>query len=1027
MAAAAAVTGTPSIADPALALQWQDPNARCSFLTRAIAGFSFPKGTLLQPGLVPEKHSGTHNLMARCRFAVLRGPHLCGASIYIAMTSAPQGDILPRPGMHDISGSFCVECLLLQHRTLKIRTAIDPPTPIQLVELKSLVQGFKDNGIGATELTDIHNFRDRTQNTKTQLYLRGRPGSTEALPARETRILQLMGLHSDDQDRTISFSSAMATASLIAAVHSFSTLHQQYRGTHTTHVSAAKAAHAAAGNAGNALSPLVASLKYIVTNGHLSQPHNLAHNDERALVLRAYAQLVLNLRAAASDAQRIVARDNFAAELPIVYKYPILIAATADGPDPHGFAGGMALHTINMDGMLNVHSTLAHFILTIVFTRCYICMPVSQIRAWIEDTNAVIAADSRSENVLFRDDMLIPPTLIQLMTPATYARVYGAAPIGGAPPVPPALIVPAAPAVANPWATAAPALPTGAVPPAADPSGPRTYTQDDVDEAARMAAARAVAEFQRQTHAPPNHQVAGAQAPPHQFGQTITTPPYQFGQERPSAPTFTFGQARPHAPAFGLQTAPQAGRGPPAPGFGHYQGYAAAAHGTPHAPHLLPRPPPAPAAGLGGFGHGHFAQQAHGGGHGAAGYNPGVTVPLYPTGRYPVLPPKSTQDLLKDPLTVRFSTSGGEFHEVTPLTYKQSLSHTAKLLEGLVEVVSSSNVNYFNISQHADFKKEMQNGTLINEQDQDVSSAGSIMTAQMNQSGVMSGFKFKESKLQFPQIRSPNRLKQVKDQIDLALVTGMQRQAYFMTKCASVHDHNYGMHWHKREHFRSLREPFKKFFKAIEDKLGLFMDLNPAASVIQLNNLWMYVNWTFRFYIKKKMFLSSWLHPLWVAVLRYQKPPPCKTRYKDDDGAAWNNSMNSYFAPGSVRSPALSPAAYGGAPTYHHVPAQPAGRGRGGQQRNPRKVNTKRDKIPQMYMRGAPPSVYAKYKNVCVKCHSPSHVQESCPIIPATATPAQKAKLAAAEKLNAVIRGPRSTFLKAARLKWQAAIDAAPA
>jgi hypothetical protein len=71
--------------------------------------------------------------------------------------------------------------------------------------------------------------------------------------------------------------------------------------------------------------------------------------------------------------------------------------------------------------------------------------------------------------------------------------------------------------------------------------------------------------------------------------------------------------------------------------------------------------------------------------------------------------------------------------------------------------------------------------------------------------------------------------------------------------------------------------------------------------------------------------------------------------------------------------------------------------------------------------------VYAKYKNVCVKCHSPSHVQESCPIIPATATPAQKAKLAAAEKLNAVIRGPRSTFLKAARLKWQAAIDAAPA
>ena len=1037
MADAAALTGSPSIADPALVLQWQDPSARCSFLSRAILGFSFPKGTLLQPGLVPEKHSGTHDLMARCQFAVLRGPHRCGASIYIAMTAQPYGNVLPRPGMADISGDFCLECLLLQHRTLKVQTTIVGPTPSQVEELENLVHGFKDNGIGATELTDIHNRRDATQITKTQLFLRGRPGSTEALPARETRLLQFMGLRSDDQDRTISLSSAMATASLIAAVHSFSTLNQNMRGTHTTHVNAAKAAHAAAGDP-NSISPLVASLQYIVTRGRLSQPHNLAHNDERALVLRAYARLVLNLRSAASDAQRAVARDNFAAELPIVYKYPILIAATADGPNPHGFAGGMVLHTINMDGMLNVHATLAHFIFTIVFNQCYICMPVTQIRAWIEDFNAATDADSRSKDVLFRDDRLIPPTLRQLMTPATYALMYEAAPIIGVPPVPPAPIVPPAPVVLNPWAAAAPVLTAGAVPPvapalpgavrpAADPNGPRTYTQDDVDEAARAAAARAVAEFQRQVRAPPNHQIAGAQAPPHQFGQTFATPPYQFGQARPPAPTFTFGQARLPAPAFGHQTAPQAGRGLPAPGFGHYQAYAGAAHGTQHAPHLLPRPPPAPAAGLGGFGHGHFAQQAHGGGYGAAGYNSGVTVPLYPSGRYPVLPPKSTQDLLKDPLTVRFSTSGGEFHEVTPLTYKQSLSHTAQLLESLVEVLVSSNVNYYNISQHADFKKEMLTGALINEQDKDVSTAGSVMTAQMNQSGVMSGFKFTESKMQFPQIRSPGRLKQVKDQIDLALMTGMERQAYYMTKCASVHDHNYGMHWHKREHFRALREPFKKFFKAIEDKLGLFMDLNPAASVVQLNNLWMYVNWTFRFYIKKKMFLSSWLHPLWVAVLRYQKPPPCKTRYRDDDGAAWNNSMNSYFAPGSARSPALSPAAYGGAPTYHHVPGQPAGQGRGGQQRNPRKVNTRRDKIPQIYMRGAPPSVYAKYKNVCVKCHSPSHNQESCPIIPATATPAQKAKLAAAEKLNAVIRGPRSTFLKAARLKWQAAIDAAPA
>ena len=1037
-AAAAPACSTPSIAEPALTLQWREPAARCTYLTRAILGFGIPEGTYLRPGLVPQKHSGTHDLMCRCQYEVLRGPHKCGASIYIAMTEPPYGVILSRPGMHDSSSSFCLECLLLQHRTLKIQTAIGEPTPAQVAELENLLHGIKDNGIGATELTAINNHRDRTQSTKTQLYLRGRPGTVHALPSRETHILELMGLHSDDRDYDISFTSAMATAALIAAVHSFSTLNVDKRGTHTRHVNSAKAAHESAGDP-DSLSPLVASLQYIVQNGIKDQPHNLAFNDERALALRAYARFVLNLRSATTDAQRAAARDNFAAELPIVYKFPILIAATADGPNSLGFSGGMSLHTVNMDGMLNVHPTLAHFIFTIIFNQCYICMPITQLHAWIEDFNAAVSSNARPEKALFQDDVLIQPTLQQLMTPATYALLYEATPIGGVPPANP--LVPPARIVTNPWAAASPALPSGAatpatITPASDPDGARTFTQDDIDEAGRMAGLRAVAEFQRQLQTPRDQQLLGAH----------TSPPYPLGQARPHAPTFAFGQVRPPAPAFvfGAQAAPRTastgapnfalgGHGTAAP-TGHHQAgfytaYGGAAQGT-HAPHLLPRPPPAPALGSGGFGHGHFARPAHGGGYNtatpAAGYNPSALAPLYSTGRFPVLPPKSTQELLADPRTVRFATYGGEFHKVTPLTYKQSLSHTAQLLEVQIDVVASDLPNYYNISQHADFKKEMTTGTLINEQDQDVSSAGSVMTAHMNQSGVMSGFKFKESKLQFPQIRSPGRLKQVKDQIDQALVTGMARQAHFMTRCASVHDHNYAVHWNKRQHFMSLREPFQKFFKDIEDKLGLFMDLDPAASVIQLNNLWMYVNWTFRFYIKKKTFLSRWLHPLWVAVLRYQKPPPCKTRYKDDDGAAWNNSMLSYFAPGDARSPALqSPAGYGGAPTYHHVPQAPQS-GQQAPQGGARPVNTKRDRIPPIYMRGAPPSVYQTYKNVCVKCHCPSN-HNPCPIKAASATPAQKAKLATAERLNAAIRLPRSIFLKAARLKWQAAIDAAPA
>ena len=70
------------------------------------------------------------------------------------------------------------------------------------------------------------------------------------------------------------------------------------------------------------------------------------------------------------------------------------------------------------------------------------------------------------------------------MTHELYTELYEAAPIGGAPLVPPAPVVPPAPAVTNPWAAASLALPAGTIQQPAlgqqnqdlDLNGPRTFT-----------------------------------------------------------------------------------------------------------------------------------------------------------------------------------------------------------------------------------------------------------------------------------------------------------------------------------------------------------------------------------------------------------------------------------------------------------------------------------------------------------------------------------------------------------------------
>ena len=141
-AAAAMTAPMPSIAKPALSLQWRVPASRCTFLSHAIRGFGIMSETYLTPGLVPLKHVGQHDLMCRCQFAVLHGLHKCGASIFNAMTVVPYGNVLPRPGMNESSSSFCLECLLLQLRTLKVQTAVAGANPAQAAEIERLLHGI---------------------------------------------------------------------------------------------------------------------------------------------------------------------------------------------------------------------------------------------------------------------------------------------------------------------------------------------------------------------------------------------------------------------------------------------------------------------------------------------------------------------------------------------------------------------------------------------------------------------------------------------------------------------------------------------------------------------------------------------------------------------------------------------------------------------------------------------------------------------------------------------------------------------
>ena len=131
---------------------------------------------------------------------------------------------------------------------------------------------------------------------------------------------------------------------------------------------------------------LRASLRFIFEKSWDSQPHNEANNDERAYLLRAFGRYLCNLRLVAAQTTTVAAaRRTFVEALPLAYKMPVLMFGSALCCENISLGGATARYTFDAEGRLHEHLTLSHFVYTIAFTQCLICMPVLVAEAWIEE------------------------------------------------------------------------------------------------------------------------------------------------------------------------------------------------------------------------------------------------------------------------------------------------------------------------------------------------------------------------------------------------------------------------------------------------------------------------------------------------------------------------------------------------------------------------------------------------------------------------------------------------------------------
>ena len=258
--------------------------------------------------------------------------------------------------------------------------------------------------------------------SQTQLHLRKSNNSPIPLEGRVVALLRLVGLSDSDARHSTLRVQTILEAAIIDAHQTFSVLRPRNRGKHTEKVR--KAARARAGDPvdPDLDTPLQASLRYISDKSFDSQPHNEANNDERASFLRAFGRYICNLRLVVSGSTAVAAaRLTFVEALPLVYKFPVLMFASALGCDNMQLGGATARYTFDADGRLHEHLTLSHYVYAIASTQCLICLPVLTVRAWNEEVGND-ESNVRVGGVLFPNDAT--PNLKQLMGSPLFGAVY---------------------------------------------------------------------------------------------------------------------------------------------------------------------------------------------------------------------------------------------------------------------------------------------------------------------------------------------------------------------------------------------------------------------------------------------------------------------------------------------------------------------------------------------------------------------------------------------------------------------------
>jgi hypothetical protein len=194
-----------------------------------------------------------------------------------------------------------------------------------------------------------------------------------------------------------------------------------------------------------------------------------------------------------------------------------------------------------------------------------------------------------------------------------------------------------------------------------------------------------------------------------------------------------------------------------------------------------------------------------------------------------------------------------------------------------------------------------------------------------------------------PEILSPRRLLAVRDSLQKAITSQLRRWTKGPPNMTKASQHQ------RLKFYNRLRREVRRWFTAIDDMVGDAERLAaPQARVRALTMAWRYANWTLRGWTKYGLFISCRNETFLRKVISGEDPPRPKSKpLKDDRGVKYANGMLSH----QEKLPAHTPAAKKKAA---------AGGATGGT---------------------APRSLFAAWRNRCVRCGGTGHTQadkQSC-------------------------------------------------